>query len=420
MERVLSYPEALGEVLRHADTLPFPARSERLALLEARGRTLAEPILAERDQPPFARSTRDGFAVQSADLAANGAVLRLHGSVRAGEQWTGAALRPGEALEIMTGAPVPAGADAILMVEHTEAGAAEEVRPLAGRRLRPGENIVPAGAEARKGNVLVPRGRRIEVPEISLAASCGYSQLAVTPRPEVAIVATGDELVGLDAQPAAWQIRNSNTFSLAALVEAEAARALPLPVARDTHDDLQARLRESEGVDLLLLSGGVSMGKYDLVEAALRERGAEFFFTGALIQPGKPVVFGRLPRRDPARAASTGGPWTYIFGLPGNPISTEVCFRLFVAPLLRAMVGRTERAPRFAAAQLAEEVKGGARVTRFLPATLEGDWAAVRVRPVPWQGSGDLAANGRANCFVVLPAEVNAFPQGETVRVLLR
>ncbi len=412
VEQVLLYEEALAEVLRYASTLSLPARTERVDLLAAQGRVLAEPILAERDQPPFPRSTRDGFAVRSADLLEDGACLKLLGSLRAGEQWTGTPLRGGEAIEIMTGAPVPAGADAVLMVEHADSSHAEKVRPAPGRRLTAGENVVPTGAEARAGAELVPPGRTIATPEIGLAASCGYAQLNVFARPHVSVVATGDELVELGDAPEPWQIRNSNSYSLASLVAAEDARATRLVIARDTAEDLRDRLAEALRMDLVLFSGGVSMGKYDLVEEVLREAGAEFFFTGARIQPGKPVVFGRLPR--------PGGGWTPFFGLPGNPISTEVCFRLFVAPLLRALCGRTDREPRFAEARLAADIRGGAQVTRFLPAIVAGNWRGVTVRLVPWQGSGDLAANGRANAFVVLPQEVGSFGAGDVVRVLLR
>ncbi len=411
MERVLLYEEAAAEVLRHAASFPLPANTESIALQSAQGRVLAGPILADRDQPPFVRSTRDGFAVRSADLTGDGATLKLVGMVRAGERWTGLPLGANEAIEIMTGAPVPAGADSVLMVEHATI-LAEELRPVADRRLRPGENVVAAGAEARATAVLVPAGRLLATPEIGMAASCGYAQVQVFTPPRVAIVATGDELVEVGAPPEPWQIRNSNSYSLASLVQAESATALRLAVARDTMEDLHARLEEALWADLMLFSGGVSMGKYDLVEVALREAGAEFIFTGARIQPGKPIVFGRLPR--------PGGDWTYFFGLPGNPISTEVCFRLFVTPLLRALCGRSDRAPQFAEARLAEDLRGGARVMRFLPAVAEGDWKGVTVRTVPWQGSGDLAANARANSFVVLPLEVESFRAGETVRVLLR
>ena len=408
VERVLLYEEALAEVLQAADAVAA-APGEALALLGAAGRVLQAPIVAERDQPPFPRSTRDGFAVRAGDL---GAKLRVVGLVRAGERWTGQPLGKGEAIEIMTGAPLPAGADAVLMVEHAVShDAVLQVEP--GRSLRPGENVVPRGAEALAGAELVPAGRVLGAAEIALAASCGYAKVGVFARPRVAILATGDELVELRDDLGEAQIRNSNSYALAALVSGENGTPERLPISRDTHEDLRERIAAGRRADLLLLSGGVSMGKFDLVEEALREAGAEFIFTGTKIQPGRPLVFGRLPMGGEAG-------WTYFFGLPGNPISTEVCFRLFVAPLLRALAGQTERAPRFGEARLAEDIRGGARVTRFLPAEILGDWRGVTVRQVPWQGSGDLAANGRANGFVVLPLGVEEFRTGETVRVLLR
>jgi molybdopterin molybdotransferase len=226
----------------------------------------------------------------------------------------------------------------------------------------------------------------------------------------VAIVATGDELVelGTSGSIGAAEIYNSNSYALAALVRSEGGEAKRLAVARDTVASLRERIAQAKGCDLLLLSGGVSMGKYDLVEQVLSEAGAEFFFTGALIQPGKPIVFGRLANG------------TYFFGLPGNPVSTQVCFHLFVAPLLRAMAGRTEIAPVFVEARLAEDVKGGAKVTRFLPAEMTSAWDSVTVKVVGWQGSGDVSANARGNCYCVLPAGVEAFAKGDAVRVLLR
>ena len=424
-ERVLLYEDALAEVLHTAKFLQAQisdARSvpnlEVLPLLQVPGRVLAQPIAAERDQPPFPRSTRDGFAIRSEDLNGRNP-LQVMGLVRAGERWAGAPLQAGEAIEIMTGAPVPEGADAVLMVEHADLARGGVLHPAAGRALRPGENIVARGAEAKAGAELVPAGRVVGAAEVALAANCGYASLPVFPRPRVAILATGDELVELEQGPEPWQIRNSNSYALAALVEAEGGEPVRLPIARDTLEDLQQRIAEGRQADLLLLSGGVSMGKYDLVEEVLHQAGAEFVFTGTRIQPGKPLVFGRLPRSGEL-AQDGSEAWTYFFGLPGNPISTEVCFRLFVTPLLRALAGRTELPPRFAEATLAEDVRGGAQVTRFLPAEITGDWQRVTVRPVPWQGSGDLAANARANGFVVLPLEVEHFAAGETVRVLLR
>jgi len=406
-ENVLRFEDAMAVVLAQAAELAGASGVETTTLLEARGRVLAERVVADRDQPPFDRSTRDGYAVRARDVAA-GREMRVVGSVRAGECWQGESLREGEAIEIMTGAPLPEGADAVVMVEHVAVvGDALEV----GRELRVGENVVARGAEARSGDGLLPGGRVMEAAEIAVAASCGAARVKVFARPRVAIVATGDELVELDAEPREWEIRNSNSYALAALVEAEGGAAVRLPVARDTVEDLRARIAEGCEADLLLLSGGVSMGKFDLVEQVLAEAGAEFFFTGALIQPGKPVVFGRIP---------VAGMWRFFLGLPGNPVSTQVCFHLFVAPVLRALAGRTDVAPRFVEARLAADVKGGARVTRFLPAELVSAWDGVSVSVVGWQGSGDVAANARGNCYAVLPAGVEGFAQGVNVRVLLR
>jgi len=456
-ERVLEFAEALAEVLRHAAGLTAPRETERVPLSEALARVLAKPLHADRDQPPFDRSTRDGFAVRSAD---GGDALRVVGSVKAGEVWRGAALGSGEAIEIMTGAPLPEGADAVAMVEHVvAAGGSVSLRE--GRTPRAGENVVLRGAEARAGDSLLPVGRTLGAAEIAVAASCGCAELEVFARAKVAIVATGDELVELpaashpthaddeavgmdgppgigearidgppggpgsamDGPPKAWEIYNSNSYALAALVRAEGGVAGRLKIARDTREDVWERIAQGSMWDLLLLSGGVSMGKFDLVEEVLAEFDAEFFFTGALIQPGRPVVFGRLPKRGGTAHPKDGpwpGEWTYFFGLPGNPVSTQVCFHLFVAPLLRAMAGRREGAPQFVEARLAEDVQGGAKVTRFLPAEMVSAWDGVTVRVVVWQGSGDVAANARGNCYCVLPAGVESFAKGETVRVLLR
>jgi molybdopterin molybdotransferase len=406
-ERVLPFDQALQEVLTQARSAGGARGVEAVELLAGAGRVLAAAVVADRDQPAFDRATRDGYAVQAGDV---GSSLRVVGSVRAGERWAGAALGEGEAIEIMTGAPLPAGADAVVMVEHT-ALVEGTLRVEAGRSLRVGENVVPRGAETLAGKVVLPAGRVLGAAEISVAASCGSAKVQVFARPTVAIVATGDELVELDEPMEAWQIRNSNSYTLAALVEAAGGVGERLAIARDTLGELRAQVAEGREADLLLLSGGVSMGKYDLVEQVLREFRAEFFFTGALIQPGKPIVFGRL-RNDRG--------WSYFFGLPGNPVSAQVCFALFVAPMLRALAGRTEIAPVFVEARLAEEVKGGARVTRFLPAELSGGWDGVEVSVVGWQGSGDVVANARGNGYVVLPAGVEHFPSGLTVRVLLR
>src|SRR5271163_2670057 len=291
---VVGFDEALKIVLEHAGGLPSPA-TEQLPLLACANRVLAEAVLADRDQPPFDRSTRDGFAVRASEFGAG--ALRVAGQVRAGEQWLGGALENGVSIEIMTGAPIPEGADAVVMVEHVE-HTGDGIRALGGRTIRSGENIVRRGSEARMGESVLAPGAVIEGAEIALAAGCGRSALTVFRKPRVAIVATGDELVEIDTAPEPQQIRNSNSYGLAALVTSAGGEAVRLPIAPDRRSELEEIILGARSCDLMLLSGGVSMGEYDLVEEVLRTLGAEFFFTGVRMQPGKPVVFGRLPATE--------------------------------------------------------------------------------------------------------------------------
>ncbi|MGC2399028.1 MAG: gephyrin-like molybdotransferase Glp [Acidobacteriaceae bacterium] len=395
--RIVSYDEASAIVAQHADRLLPRHSPESVGLLEALGRVLAQPVLADRDQPPFPRSTRDGFACRAADTTAS---LRIIGSIRAGESMADT-LAPGQAVEIMTGAPLPQGTDCVAMLEHVERDG-NTVRLAEGRRITAGENVVPRGAEARAGEVILPPGARIAPAQVAAAAACGASQLHVFPRPRVAIIATGDELVEVNQAPLPQQIRNSNSYSLAAQVSAAGGEPVRFPIARDERGHLESTIGKALKNDLLLLSGGVSMGKYDLVEEVLLSQGAEFFFTGALIQPGKPVVFGRLGE-------------LYFFGLPGNPVSTMVTFLLFVQTVLGALAGEPDRRPHLAQAHLAREVRVKTGLTRFLPARLVG----VQVEAVSWQGSGDLAATSRSNCFVVVPPDRPLLSAGETVTILL-
>ncbi|HEX6495062.1 MAG TPA: gephyrin-like molybdotransferase Glp [Acidobacteriaceae bacterium] len=411
MNTILTYAEAATLVLAEAQRLASATmRTERLPLLETLHRVLASPIGADRDLPPFHRSTRDGYAVQAAALS-RGDWLPVTGILRAGEAPSSTPLSPGTALEIMTGAPVPEGADAVVMLEHVEIEDAK-IRLQPDRKLRPGSHIVPAGSEARRGDALIARGTRLAATHIAALAAVGAAEVEVFARPRVAILATGDELVEIDSTPQPHQIRNSNSYSLAAQVTVAGGEPIRLGIARDNLDDLRALLSTAQqSCDLLLLSGGVSAGKYDLVEQALAERGATFHFTGVRIQPGKPTVFGELPPRAPDAAPLA------FFGLPGNPVSTMVTFLLFAAPVLRALAGESNRAPRFAQATLTE-AEPAADITRFLPAHLNANWDRATVRRIPWQGSGDLAATAQSNCFVVLPPNA-AVEAGTAVQILL-
>ena len=337
--------------------------------------------------------------------------LRVVGEIRAGGDFPPgfSRLASGEALSIMTGAPVPEGADAVVMVEYTER-AGERVRVL--RSVAAGENVVPRGSEARQGSTLVSSGTVISHPHIALAASVGRATIGVYARPRVEILPTGDEIVPIDVEPAAHQIRNSNSFSLAAQVMVCGGDAVRLPIAPDDRVRLRELVAQGLESDLLLLSGGVSAGEYDLVEEALTDFGAEFLFTGVQMQPGKPLVFGR------ARARSSGERWTYFFGLPGNPLSTMVTFQLFGSMFLRALAGASEPPPQGRQIRLAKDVKTKTGLTRFLPGKISGAWSDPRVELLSWQGSGDVAAFARADCLLVIPPDRESFRSGEWMTVL--
>lgn len=420
---LLSYEEAAALVLEHAARLrKFPPAIESIDLLAAAGRTLASPLCADLDQPPFPRSTRDGFACRAREASAH-QPLPVAGSTRAGQPPPGP-LPPGAAWEIMTGAPIPEGADAVMMIEHVESSSGA-VRLLPPRALEPGENIVARGAQARAGDELLSPGTIIAAGQVALAASCGRSALDVFTRPRVAILSTGDELVPIDREPAPGQIRNSSSPMLAAMVSAAGGKPWLMPNAADNESALDAALAQAAFADLLLITGGVSAGKFDLVEPALARGGAQFHFTGIRIQPGKPLVFAEIPRSESTTTHKENPPRPLpIFGLPGNPISSAVTFLLFAAPILAALAGRLQLGPKFALARLSDapQRRPKAGLTRFLPALCTygaQPGSMPEVALVPWQGSGDLAALARSNCFLVLSDDHHPLEAGAVVRILL-
>ncbi|MGA8762589.1 MAG: gephyrin-like molybdotransferase Glp [Candidatus Sulfotelmatobacter sp.] len=423
--RVLSFEDARRVVEDRAAQMK-PRGKESVPLLNASGRILAEPIVADRDIPPFSRSTRDGYAIHAADAAQLPAKLQVIGEIKAGVHASDVPLKldRGEAVAIMTGAPVPLGADAVVMVEYTaQEGRYVEIT----RGVEHGENVVAQGAEGRRSGLLLAPGAQLNHAAIALAASVGKSRVEVFLRPGVAVLTTGDEIVDIDSAPGPTQIRNSNSYSLAAQIQQAGGQPLLLPVAPDEPRQLRRRIEEGLQSELLLMTGGVSMGRYDLVEQVLSEMRAEFFFTGAKIQPGRPVVFGRVGcgagilfnKLSAGLEAASSPEHKYFFGLPGNPVSTMVTFELFARPILEALAGMSPRNLVFVHARLKAAIHVKTGLQRFLPAILSGEFENSCVELIPWQGSGDIAATARANCYIVIPPDCGSIPAGEWAAVMM-
>jgi molybdopterin molybdotransferase len=394
----MTFPEARETVLRMVRELRAEPAAEWAALADAAGRVLAEDIAADRDSPALARSVRDGYAVRAIDLPGT---LEISGEVRAGERYNGV-VAPGQAVEIMTGAPIPAGADAVVMVEHTRREGSEVI---IGRAAEPGQFINPRGCEAQAGEIVIHAAKRIDYTDIAMLAAFGRAKVQVFRRPRVAIIATGDEIVEVHEVPAEFQIRNSNAFSLAAQVARAGGVPDLLPVARDTMSHTREIVKRGLEADLLLLSGGVSAGKYDVVENVFAEFGAEFYFDRVLIQPGQPLVFGRAAGK-------------FFFGLPGNPSSTMLTFEIFARAALELLAGQTESELFLPLARLTRDFRHRAGLTRFLPARLSAD--AAEVTPVEWHGSGDIPAMTRANAYLVADPDCGQYKEGDLIRVLCK
>ncbi len=397
----LRFDEARAVVFERIRENLQPLGVETVPLDEALGRVVAEAIRSDRDYPPFNRSARDGFAVIAADVASAPSTLKLIGETRAGEP-SRFHLQRGQTVEIMTGAPGPEGADAVVMVEYSSRDGDQITLE---QSIAAGRNLIAAGSETKAGDVVVPDATRIGYPQIAALGSVGRATLPVFRRPEVAILSTGDEVVAVADTPQPFQIRNSNAHSLAAQVTRRGAKPRVLPIARDQLDETRRLIEDGLNSDVLLLSGGVSMGKYDLVEQVLEELGAEFFITSVLIQPGKPLVFARV--RD-----------TPVFGLPGNPISTMVTFELFASIAVELLAGRSDSPLPFFEAELAAAFSHKPALTRFLGAQLEGTYSQRRVRRLEGQGSGDVTSFARSDCYLVASDERASWDAGERISVM--
>ncbi len=404
---MLSYEAARAKVIDIVRSRLGELRTETIAFADspgsALGRVSAENVVADRNYPPFDRSTRDGFALRAADAARPGAKLRLIGESRAGVPF-GGALEPGTCVQIMTGAAVPRCADAVVMLEYTRV---EGDSVIFSQPARPYQNYVHAGTETRGGEVVVPRGTRLGYPELAMAAQVGRSNILVAKRPRVSILSTGDEVVPVDQTPGPFKIRNSNSVSLAAQVTLAGGEPVMLGSAPDELTALCTMIEQGFDADLLVLTGGVSVGKYDLVEEVVRGLGSEFFFDSIAIRPGKPAVFGWC----------RGKP---IFGLPGNPVSTMVTFELLVLPAIELMSGHKPQPLPIFKAKLSHPLEQKAALTHFLPARVTWPNNEPSVAAVHWESSGDIGAVVRSNCFLVVHESKLKHEAGDWVDVLPR
>jgi molybdopterin molybdotransferase len=404
---MISVEEALARVLEQA----VAHAPQTVALGDALGCVLAEDVASDVDTPPHDKSIVDGYAVVSADLADGSATLDVLEEVTAGAV-PSVPVERGRTTRLMTGAPLPPGADAVIKVEESElqAGGGPLGRVLLrGGPVKPGQNIMRRASSARVGQIVAPRGTLVRPVEIGILAEVGRSRVAVTGRPSVAVVATGNELVPAERVPGPAQIRNSNGPMMAAAAASAGAVASDLGIARDEPGALRDAIERGLTHDVLLLSGGVSAGVLDLVPGVLKELGVEQVFHKVRIKPGKPLWFGVAQRE---------GRGVLVFGLPGNPVSTLVCFELFVRPALLKIAGRQQFLPRWRKARLTAACKQQAERPIYHPAVVVEQGDERQVTPLDWRGSGDLRTLVEANALMLLPAVERIAQPGETVEVL--
>jgi molybdopterin molybdotransferase len=399
---MLSYEEARQVVIEQVGKRKRTRDGVAVSVWDALGLVLSREVKTDREYPPFDRSTRDGYAVRAKEVSP-GATLRCVGEIKAGDS-VSEPMAATTCVQIMTGAAIPRGADAVVMIEHTQR---ERDVVRFECTAQSGQNFVPRGSEVAARQTILRPGMRLGYAELALAAQVGAVELQCARRPRVAILSTGDEILLVDETPGPFQIRNSNSVSLAAQVRIAGGEPVVLGNAADRVEDLGEKIERGLKEDVLVLSGGVSMGEYDLVEKVLKAMGAEFFFDAVAIRPGKPVVFGFCQGKP-------------VFGLPGNPVSTMVTFELFVASAIDLLSGAEARPLPMLEARLGEALKEKPGLAHFLPARVEWRGLTSEVRALRWQGSGDIAALAKANCFLVVPADQEEIAAGESVSVWLR
>ncbi len=381
----------------------MPLGTERIDIDESIGRILAENIIADSDLPPFDRSQMDGYAVKAIDTRTTPVTLEIVGESAAGRGWHHK-LKKGEAVRIMTGAPVPQGSDAVQKIELTkeENGLVTIFEP-----TETGRFIIKKAAEIKKGETVLKKGGLLTPGNIALPAAFGYAKVKGAKRPRIAIFSTGTEIVEINKKPKRDQIRNSNSLTLASLCREAGAEPEIFPMIGDDLSDLKSQISNAvKKADILITTGGVSVGKYDLTKLALQELGAEIYFDKVALKPGKPTVFGKLKN-------------AFVFGLPGNPVSASVTFSLFVRLLVKKMQGAVDTKLSSARAVVADRIKGTKERDSYLPSVVEFAMdGRLRVSPLRWHGSSDFIGYASANALIVVPAG-KPLEAGDIAQILL-
>ncbi|MBX7071882.1 MAG: molybdopterin molybdotransferase MoeA [Pirellulales bacterium] len=402
---MISVDEALQLVLAHADVLP----AVEAPLADALGLVLARDVASDLDSPPWDKAMVDGYAVQAADLASGHARLTILEEIVAGAVPT-QSVRPGGATRIMTGAPTPDGCDAVVMVEQTSHHPGDGLGQVEINEVaRAGQNILRRATALAQGDVALLAGKKLRAIEIGLLAEVGCVQAPVIPRPRVAVLSTGNELIPPSEIPGPGQIRNSNGPMLAAAVRELGASAIELGPARDELADLRQRVAEGLDANILVLSGGVSAGVLDLVPQVLAELGVEQVFHKIKLKPGKPLWFGVRRGRRPC----------LVFGLPGNPVSSLVCFQLFVRPAMASLAGQQGHGLTRVRARLASGFQHRGDRPTYHPAVFDSAGEAPTIEPLRWQGSADLFGLSLANALAHFPAGDRHYAAGESIEAVL-
>ncbi|MFH1228618.1 MAG: gephyrin-like molybdotransferase Glp [Planctomycetota bacterium] len=396
---MISVSEALSKIRSH---IPKP-RIQTISINDSHGYVAAEDIFSDIDLPPFNKSAMDGYAVRSEDLQRPPVELEVIETVAAG-YYPSKNIKPGKAIKIMTGAPIPEGADAVIMVENTKSSGNNIINCLNG--VRKGENIAVHGEDLKINAKVLPAGTTIRPQEVALLAAVGKSDVLVYSKPIISVLATGDELVDIKIRPVNAQIRNSNTYSLIAQLYRMGFKAHSLGIAKDNKSKLESKIARGLKSDIFILSGGVSVGDYDFVEEILKKSGCEIIFSKVAIKPGKPFLFGR-----------TSG--CLVFGLPGNPVSTFVITEIFIREALAGITGNLALRNQVVKARLNTVWSKISERQQYITALLKMTETGGVVEPVTGHGSADLVSLSKANAFLIVPPDTTEIVSGSMVDVII-